>query len=75
VTAVIGGFGVTLLCYMYGGILVRPGLFLARLVAEDRGGESLMPTFLIINSALVAIGIYLILWTLTRKLTAVDGLS
>jgi phage shock protein PspC (stress-responsive transcriptional regulator) len=65
VIAVVGGYGVTLLCYIAG--LVQPSLFLARLVAEDRGGDTLIVHFLVINTVLSAVGIYLILWFVTRK--------
>src|SRR5260221_9230036 len=65
VIAVVGGYAVTLLCYMVG--LVQPSLYLARLVAEDRGGDTLLVPFLVINTGLSAVGIYLILWFVTRK--------
>ena len=65
VIAVVGGYGVTLLCYMVG--LVEPSLYLARLVADDRGGDTLLVPFLVINTTLSAIGIYLILWFFTRR--------
>jgi hypothetical protein len=65
VIAVVGGYAVTLFCYMVG--FVQPSLCLARLVAEDRGGDTLLVPFLVINTGLSAIGIYLILWLVTRK--------
>ena len=65
VIAVVGGYGVTLLCYMVG--LVQPSLYLARLVADDRGGDTLLVPFLVITTTLSAIGIYLILWFFTRR--------
>ena len=65
VIAVVGGYAVTLFCYMVG--LVQPSLYLARLVAEDRGGDTLLVPFLVINTGLSAVGIYLILWFVTRK--------
>ena len=65
VISVVGGYGFTLFCYMVS--LVQPGLFLARLVGDDRGGDTILGPFLVINTALSAIGIYLVLWFLTRK--------
>ena len=65
VIAVIGGYGFTLVCYMVG--LVQPSLFLARLVADDHGGDTLLVPFLVINTVLSGIVIYLVLWFFTRR--------
>jgi hypothetical protein len=65
VISVVGGYAVTLFCYTVG--LIQPSLYLARLFAEDRGGDTLLVPFLVINTGLSAIGIYLVLWFVARK--------
>ncbi len=52
------GYSLTLIFYMIGGILVQPALFLAKLFTEDRGGDSLLFPFTIINTAFCSLLIY-----------------
>ena len=59
------GYGITLLFYMVGKPLVSPSLFLARLLLTDRGGDSLLPAFTIINTLICAIVIFALLWVVT----------
>lgn len=61
VIAIVAAYGITLLFYMIGKPLVSPSLFLARQLASDRGGDSLLPAFTIINTLISAVLIYLVL--------------
>jgi len=65
--AILIGFGLTLIFYMAGGPFVQPALFLAKLVATDRGGNTLLPAFLIINTSLCSILIDLGLCWATKR--------
>ena len=67
IASVIAGYGLTLFCYMIGGVLVQPSLFLAKLLFDDRGGDSLILPFGIINTVICSILIYAILWRLTKS--------
>jgi hypothetical protein len=67
VIAVAAGFGLTLASYMVGGPLVWPALSLARLFAEDRGGESLLAPFLVVSVVLYAALVYVALWLVGRS--------
>ena len=59
ILAIVGGYGLTLICYMVG--FVQPALFLASLIADDKGGDTLLTPFLIINTILYAIPVYVLL--------------
>lgn len=67
VIAILIGYGITLLFYMLGEPLVSPSLFLARQLSSDRGGDSLLPAFIIINTLICAIVIYVSLWCFSRS--------
>ena len=65
--AIIVGYGLTLLIYTAGDPFVQPALFLARLFSADRGGDTLLPAFLVVNTVLCAIPVYLGLrWATSR---------
>ena len=64
--AIFIGYGVTLLFYMVGQPLVAPSLFLARLLAQNRGGDSLLPIFIVINTLICAVVIYGLLWWVNK---------
>lgn len=68
VIAVVVGFGLTLVFYFVGGPLVRPALYLAGLFAVDRGGDSMLGPFLILNTALCAALVYAALCLVGRAL-------
>ena len=63
------GFVLTFLFYVIGGVWVKPALFLARIFFEDRGGESLMLPYLVINTVLCALLIYAALFSSTKMAT------
>jgi len=65
--AIVIGYGLTLLFYMFGEPLVSPSLFLARQLSSDNGGDSLLPAFMIINTLICAVVTYLVLWCVTRR--------
>lgn len=67
VIALVLGYGLTLFFYTVGGILVQPALFLAKIVAVDRGGDSLLVPFMLINTVLCAGLIYAALWWATER--------
>ena len=60
--ALVSGYCLTLVFYMVGGALVLPALLLARMFAADRGGDSLLMPFTVINTAICAVLIYAALW-------------
>ena len=64
--AILIGYAITLLFYMVGQPLVAPSLFLARLLAQDRGGDSLLPAFIVINTLICAVVIYVLLWSVSK---------
>jgi hypothetical protein len=64
--AVVSGYGLTLIFYFVGEPFVLPGLSLARLLAADRGGDSLLMPFMLINTALCAVLVYAVLWAAGR---------
>jgi hypothetical protein len=64
------GYGLTLIFYVAGGSLVQPALFLAKFVVSDRGGDSLLLPFTVINTFLCSIFIYAGLWWATRTLSS-----
>jgi hypothetical protein len=64
--AILIGYGLTLVFYMVGQPLVAPSLFLARLLAQDRGGDSLLPAFMIINTLICAVVIYCLLRSVSK---------
>ena len=49
------GLFVTFVFYVVGSPFVRPALYLAAQLVEDRGGESLMTAYTIINTTISAI--------------------
>jgi hypothetical protein len=67
IIAVVAGYGMTLLCYIKGGFALQPGLFLAKLFREARGGESLLVPFEVINTTIYSIVIYTVLWLTKRR--------
>ncbi len=66
VIGLVIGFAITLLFYWIGEPVVLPSLFLARLISADSGGDSLLPAFMIINTLIWAIVIYLLLWSVNK---------
>jgi hypothetical protein len=58
VIAILAGYGLTLVFYVIGDPFVRPALALARLLNGDRGGDSLLPTFLVINTMVCSLLVY-----------------
>jgi hypothetical protein len=66
VVALLLGYGLTLIFYMAGDPFVKPALLLASLLA-DRGGDTLLPAFLIISAVLCSVPIYFALcWAFKR---------
>jgi hypothetical protein len=59
IIAILVGYGLTLVFYMVGGPFVQPALLLASLFADDEGGDTLLPAFLVINTFLCSIPVYL----------------
>ena len=70
VIAVVAGCGLTLVFYMVGAPFVLSALYLARLFAEDRGGDSLLGPFLVANTALCAALVYATLCLIGRAVKA-----
>lgn len=69
VIALASGYCLTLVFYYVGGVLVLPALSLARVFAADRGGDSLLVPFTVINTtALCAVLIYTVLWRAAGRL-------
>ena len=64
--AILIGYGITLVFYMVGQPLVAPSLFLARLLTQDRGGDSLLPAFIVINTLICAVVIYGLLRSVSK---------
>jgi len=52
IISLLRGYGLTLLCCVTGGGFVQLSLFLARLVVDDGGGDTLLVPFTIINTVL-----------------------
>ncbi len=52
IISLLRGNGLTLLCCVIGGGFVQLSLFLARLVVDDGGGDTLLVPFTIINTVL-----------------------
>ena len=67
VIAILAGYGLTLVFYMIGGPFVQPALALARLLNDDRGGDGLLPTFLVINTMICSLLVYIGLRCVTKK--------
>lgn len=53
VMAIVIGYAVTLFFYFVGEPLVSPSLFLARQLVSDRGGDSLLFAFTVINTLIL----------------------
>jgi hypothetical protein len=66
VVAVVSGFGLSLLFYMVGSPLVDPALYLARLFAVNRGGDTMLGPYFVANTALCAVLTYAVLYLAER---------
>jgi hypothetical protein len=55
-----------LIFYIAGGLLVQPSLLLAKMFFADRGGDTLLVPFTVINTGICSMFIYGALWWATK---------